>query len=1081
MRGLWWVAVAMAAVPMEPTPDCDAEHPELCPSDLVDWDSFSWIPAGSVDTVRPEELELGSGISLDRAFRLSAGLWEAPVAVLDSGIEWQSQRIARKIYLNVGELPVPEDSNGADFGDHDSDDNGLVNIVDYSQDPRVDHGAGVGGNGQLDASDLIAAFSDGVDDDGNGYVDDIAGWDFFEGDNNPYALHTNGYANHGTGVMEDVAEEGGDGSNIGACPNCAILPVRVGDSFISDADRVAQALVYATDRGVVAVAMAVGALSDSEGVNQAVQYADDHGVVMVGAAGDENAYHRNFPASHAPILFVHSIRGDNAQENEGTYSYLSFFNCNNFGSRLELVATSSACATGATARIAGAAGLLSSAGTQAGTPLATDEIRALLRGTADDIWLSEADRAHANTYPSAQGWDPFFGYGRVNVGRAVESIFAEELPPAVRFEAPEWFSFADGTVDVAIRVSGRSEIASWRIDMGRGVEPTEWEELAIGSGDASGVVTTIDTSSLQTFSFDELIYQGVVERLARAHTPTVTLRLTAEDEAGRVSEERRAFYVHRDPDALSGFPLRLDGSMSVAPALADLDGDGDYEVIAATGSGTVHAFQADGSELSGWPVSTDVLANLATGAPAFASGEVDPFHETILAAPAIGDITGDGEPEVVVASYAGGIYAWGADGALVDGFPVRSLGLGQERRVADSSWDVGFLAPPALGNVDGSGGAEIVLVGQDQRLYIINGDGSFRGGAPVDICSPCDGTGQRAISPPSLGDIDGDGDLDATFGTNEVPNGAAGRLYAYDLMSGTILPGFPIGRAGLLEQALLPVIGEGHPGATALADLDGDGRLEISSNAVLGASGLVAWDGSDGLALPYLRADFGVDSSLYTENSLMSVANHPAFGDLDGDGVPDVAAGGTGPFWLVGLFRTEFQEYNHGVTAWSGADGAILPGFPRPVDDVSFLVSPAIADISGDDRPELIYTSAGGMAYAWDSDGNLAPGWPKFLGGWALGGISVGDIDGDGWAEAVAATRDGWLFAWKTQGRADQVPQWPMSRHDSANTGNYHTPIPLQAGPVPVVDEEGCCKSKGDSAWLVFLPALLWRRRRLTR
>ena len=38
----------------------------------------------------------------------------------------------------------------------------------------------------LDPGDLIQLFSDGVDDDGNGYVDDIAGWDFYKDDNNPY-------------------------------------------------------------------------------------------------------------------------------------------------------------------------------------------------------------------------------------------------------------------------------------------------------------------------------------------------------------------------------------------------------------------------------------------------------------------------------------------------------------------------------------------------------------------------------------------------------------------------------------------------------------------------------------------------------------------------------------------------------------------------------------------------------------------------------------------------------------------------------------------------------------------------------
>ena len=56
------------------------------------------------------------------------------------------------------------------------------------------------GNGMLDAGDLILNFSDGVDDDGNGYVDDIAGWDFMKDDNDPYDDTRYG---HGTGEARD--------------------------------------------------------------------------------------------------------------------------------------------------------------------------------------------------------------------------------------------------------------------------------------------------------------------------------------------------------------------------------------------------------------------------------------------------------------------------------------------------------------------------------------------------------------------------------------------------------------------------------------------------------------------------------------------------------------------------------------------------------------------------------------------------------------------------------------------------------------------------------------------------------------
>ena len=51
-------------------------------------------------------------------------------------------------------------------------------------------------NGKADPEDLILTCSDGVDDDGNGFTDDISGWDSFAGDNNPYDDTRFG---HGTG------------------------------------------------------------------------------------------------------------------------------------------------------------------------------------------------------------------------------------------------------------------------------------------------------------------------------------------------------------------------------------------------------------------------------------------------------------------------------------------------------------------------------------------------------------------------------------------------------------------------------------------------------------------------------------------------------------------------------------------------------------------------------------------------------------------------------------------------------------------------------------------------------------------
>ena len=83
-----------------------------------------------------------------------------------------------------------------------------------------------------------------------------------------------GSMEHGTGVMREAAGEGGNGSGIGVCPNVPVIPLRVGDSFITDGGRVAEAIAYAADMQAVAATLAVGALSNSEATT-AVQVCHD--------------------------------------------------------------------------------------------------------------------------------------------------------------------------------------------------------------------------------------------------------------------------------------------------------------------------------------------------------------------------------------------------------------------------------------------------------------------------------------------------------------------------------------------------------------------------------------------------------------------------------------------------------------------------------------------------------------------------------------------------------------------------------------------------------------------------------------
>ena len=124
--------------------------------------------------------------------------------------------LRRKTRLNRGEVPVPATSRSTSLesgedcssytGQYDANDDDVVNVVDYSCDPRVERdpgqrgGLGVGPSDLLDPQDILIAFSDGDDDDSNGFTDDMVGWDFLDNDNDPFDDVQYG---HGTGEARD--------------------------------------------------------------------------------------------------------------------------------------------------------------------------------------------------------------------------------------------------------------------------------------------------------------------------------------------------------------------------------------------------------------------------------------------------------------------------------------------------------------------------------------------------------------------------------------------------------------------------------------------------------------------------------------------------------------------------------------------------------------------------------------------------------------------------------------------------------------------------------------------------------------
>src|SRR3954462_3627996 len=322
-----------------------------------DWKFASTPEASAPPNIASDPMELNgvrgghladNSTTIHAAWETSTGRPDVTIAVLDSGIKWNDDGAMNdlrfKVRLNLGELPQPQvagpiretsiapDCSGYSAGGYDVNGDGVVTLRDSPCDPRVSVTAHhEGPAGELTPQDLIVAFSDHSDADNNGYVDDIAGWDFLDNDNDPFDDVQYG---HGTGEARDSSAEAGNGGQTGSCPNCTVLPLRVGDSFIADVNNFAQAALYAADNNVSVIQEALGTLNNSHLARVAIDYAYRHGVAVIASAADEAAQHHNWPSNYPHTIVVNSVDKYDQTFTPLNPSYLQFNGCTNFSTKI---------------------------------------------------------------------------------------------------------------------------------------------------------------------------------------------------------------------------------------------------------------------------------------------------------------------------------------------------------------------------------------------------------------------------------------------------------------------------------------------------------------------------------------------------------------------------------------------------------------------------------------------------------------------------------------------------------------------------------------------------------------------------
>ena len=937
------------------------------PGDREDgqWNFYSFIPDRSPNAppIRPDET--ASGMSIDLAWRHTIGDDRVLIAVLDSGIKWDEADLIEKAYLNKGELagnpPLHADSSPCapldpaqptkDLFDCNGD--GILTVSDYAEHPSL---GDENKNGVLDAGDLIIKFSEGTDDDGNGYTDDISGWDFMKNDNDPYDDTRYG---HGTGEARDSSAGTNNGIGVaGVCPNCRFIPMRVGDSFIADAQDFAKAVIYATDNGASVVQEALGTINMSEFAQKALDYAWSRNTVIVASMADENSRHHNVPAAANHTMPVHAITmAGNNPGSTTAESFLAFNTCTNYGAQNYLSASGTGCSSEATGKLSGIAGLVYSMGIQAklDPPLSAGEVMQIFLATADDIYVPESQEPNPKYHWSQKGFDQRFGYGRVNANSAVEAVKAGAIPPDVDIVRPYWFEvlYKDqlaAPVDIVGTISARRAPAySYQVEWAPGVQPLDSAFKVVTKLDnvKGTVVTGADGSPLAAIDVREIDVTHEPDPDSplgeNKYTFTVRVRATAHygGTIGDVSGElRRAYYVHEDPDLLDGFPMYLGASGESSPKLADIDGDGVRDIVVGTASGTLHVISMKSGKpapVTGFPYQVNRMVGLTADLPSYLAAPAykDPKgvppelgRESISASPAIADMDGDGKPEIVVTTYDGTIHVVQSDGTSAPGWPktlpeVPSCSLDKPKvePCMDTHTRItrGAFASPVLADMNGDGELDIIQAAFDGKVYVFSLDGSDVAGWPVLVHYEAGGPGQeynRLMATPAVADFNGDGTPDLLVGSNEKigAGSSLGAFYVLDgrgtnTPNGPVLPNWPV---TITSLNLFPLVAEGVGNSPAAFDLDGDGVPEGVMHGNASAPYLLPTDpGPNGEgeappnALPERTTEdgekergleptsiFGPGSTALRPDTMLPLFAQPSVGDLDQDGTPDVVTSG---------------------------------------------------------------------------------------------------------------------------------------------------------------------------------------------
>jgi hypothetical protein len=498
------------------------------------------------------------------------------------------------------------------------------------------------------------------------------------------------------------------------------------------------------------------------------------------------------------------------------------------------------------------------------------------------------------------------------------------------------------------------------------------------------------------------------------------------------------------PVAAPTLRLTLPGSWDenwlASPALADLDGDGKLDVVAARHS-VLYAWRADGT-----PIFQTAFGQSASSSP-------EHGDTRMWASPVVGDLDGDGQIEIAVGADADSATAmnvavYDARGELRAGFPQHFGGADEVRSIAAA-------------DVDGDGRAEILVnkTSNGPATAVYRLDGTMAPGWPeIDhaVCDPAPpaeacwdfgGYNQNI----GAGDLDGDGVLDVVSSYDAI---------GFGIFHGD---GKPFPTAAAFSDRVVTAVEAYHDLALAeqgwgsgdrseftysppvIADIDGDGVM----NVVLAGDHERSDDTTNrGVTVWVLNPDMTrpagwtapKDTGMPLEyggvgNNIVTLAPSPAVGDIDGKkGLEIVVPTYDGKMHALTFDGTELWAYPFATT------GTPYTGASEPL----------LVDLNGDGVPEIVFTTFSSGApgkpdvpahlVILDAGGNELHKI-ELSGRGSMAAPAVADLDGDGRLELVISLKDslggglGGVQIWDLPGSGTNCVLWGTGRGGNLRQG----------------------------------------------